>query len=903
MSLTPGTKLGVHEIVAPLGAGGMGEVYRARDTRLSRDVALKVLPETFACDAQRMARFEREAKVLASLNNTYIAVIYGLEESNSTRALVMELVEGPMLAERIKRGAMPLEEVLPIAKQIAEALEYAHERGIIHRDLKPANIKLTADGQVKLLDFGLAKALERDLGETDISTSPTISAAATRAGILLGTAAYMSPEQARGKQVDRRADIWAFGCVLYEMLTGACAFSGDTTSDTLASVIRAEPDWLLLPTSVPAQVRELLRRCLQKDSKQRLQAIGEARITIEGVISLSPEATATQALATHPQPLWGRALPWALASLAITFAITFGALYWRASQLEPHPVMQFSLSLPQPLAGALSPNPGSPFALSRDGSNVVFVGSVTGKPPQLFLLPLGQRTATPLPGTENAGQPFFSPDGQWVGFFSRGKLRKVSTHGGSATTLADAVTPHGASWTDDETIIYAPNFGSGLMKISSTGGVSQALTTPNAKEQEVSHRWPQILPGDEAVLFTIQLARTMSYDDAQIAILSLKTGKWHMLIQGGFYARYVPSGHIVYAHAGSLMAVPFDSQRLKVTGSPVPVQEGVVTTASTSGGAEYDVSGSGLLAYVPGIASSFVHSLVWLDRNGREAKIPAPSGFYTAPRLSPDGRLLALTFTGSTLMNTPDIYVYDFMRKTLNRLTFGPGINTNPIWSPDGRKIFYRTSAAFSFRSKLADGSGKEEVLLEQIDDPSATPLAVSPDGKALLFMALNPSGKDSVQALALDGTRKLQTLLESNSTLYGAQFSPDGRWLAYSSAESGRPEVYVQTFPGTGGKWMISREGGITARWARTGREIFFFDGDKLMSAAVQTDPTFTAETPRLLFQASGYVTSGNYDVARDGQHFLMLKQEQASGNPTELNITLNWFDELKHQVPAGKK
>ena len=462
MSLATGSKLGPYEIVAPLGAGGMGEVYRAKDTRLGRDVALKVIPEAFASDAQRMARFEREAKVLASLNHPNIAVLYGFEESNGTRALVMELVDGPMLAERIKQGALALEEALPIAKQIAEALEYPHERGIIHRDLKPSNVKLTADGQVKLLDFGLAKALEGETSEEELQNSPTLSAAATRAGVMLGTAAYMAPEQARGKRVDRRADIWAFGCVLYEMLTGQGAFNGETTSDILACVIRAEPDWSSMSASVPPRLRELLRRCLQKDPKQRLQAIGEARIALDKVIAGTPDEVVSFAGAvTEPKPLWRRALPWAVAVIAVALAIGFTALYWHASRPEPHQVINASLLLPEPLTGVFSPNPGSPFALSRDGSRFVFVGSPTGKPSQLYLQELNQQTATPIPGTENAWQPFFSPDGEWIGFFAGSKLRKVSRGGGPVTSLGDALIPHGASWASEDTIVYAPTWALG----------------------------------------------------------------------------------------------------------------------------------------------------------------------------------------------------------------------------------------------------------------------------------------------------------------------------------------------------------------------------------------------------------------------------------------------------------
>jgi len=886
----------------------MGEVYRARDTKLGRDVALKVLPEAFVHDAMRMTRFEREAKLLASLNQPNIAAIYGLEESNADRALVMELVEGPTLSERIKQGPFSFEDAMPIARQMAEALEYAHERGIVHRDLKPSNVKLTADGQVKLLDFGLAKALEGETSEEELQNSPTLSAAATRAGVMLGTAAYMAPEQARGKRVDRRADIWAFGCLLYEMLTGRSTFSGETTSDILAGVIRAEPEWSSLPGSVPPRIRELLRRCLQKDAKQRLQAIGEARIVIERVVAGTPEEVVSPtAAATEAQPRWHRALPWSVATIATLFGIGVSALYWRGNQPETHAVMQFSLPLSQPLAGVFSPNPGSPFAISPDGSQIAFVSSVAGKPAQLYLLRLDQRSATPLASTENASQPFFSPDGQWVGFFAQGKLRKVSLHGGPATVFSDAPVPHGASWAGDA-IIYAPNFGSGLMRISSAGGVPQTLTTPNTKEQEVSHRWPQVLPGGKAVLFTIQMDNTVSYDDARIAVLSLETGKWRKLIDGGFYARYVPSGHLVYAHAGSLMAVRFDLQRFEVNGAATPIQEGVATSASTSGGAEYDVTSSGLLAYVPGTAKPPERSLFWVDRNGLAKSIPATPKFYSNPRLSPDGKLLAIQVAD---VGPPDIWVYDFARNTLTRLTFGPGINTTPVWSPDGRRIVYRTRASFSFRSKLADGSGKDEVLLSQFDDPGAIPYTVSPDGKTLLFGARNSAGIWGLQGLSLDGTGKVQSFLgsppffDSRSGVFTPQFSPDGRWFAYVNTESGRQEVYVQPSPGPGGKYQVSTEGGTYPRWARSGREIFYFDRDRLMSVAVETQPAFRAATPRMLFRATGYVDAGTggYDVAPDGQHFLMLKQEETEASPAELNVTLNWFDELKRRAPLVRR
>src|SRR5215472_4085060 len=908
MPLVSGTKLGPYEIVSPLGAGGMGEVYRARDQRLGRDVALKVLPEAFAGDAQRMARFEREAKVLASLNHPNIAVLYGFEESSGTRALVMELVEGPTLDERIKQGTLGLEEALLIAKQIAEALEYAHERGIIHRDLKPSNVKLTEDGQVKLLDFGLAKALEGETSQEELQNSPTLSAAATRAGVMLGTAAYMAPEQARGKRVDRRADIWAFGCVLYEMLAGRDAFGGETTSDILACVIRAEPDWSSIPASVPRRIQELVRRCLQKDPKQRLQAIGEARITVDGAVAGGSDEAAAAAQTTRPRELLSRrALPWGVAAVGLAVTIVFGGLLLHRRRPDPPPVMRASLLLPEPLNGVFSANPGSPIALSPDGSRLVFVGSPAGKPPQLYLRQLDQQAATPIANTEEAVQPFFSADGQWVGFFANSKMRKVSIQGGPVTPLSDAQIPHGASWATDEAIIYAPDLGSGLMRISPAGGTPQKLTTPNAKEKELSHRWPQLLPGSKAVLFTIQMATQGSYDDAHIAVLSLPTGKWRTLIEGGSYARYVRSGHIVYAHAGVLMAVPFDVDRLQITGPAVPAEEGVITTAVTSGSAEYSVADSGLLAYVPGSARPPERALVWVDRRGNAKELPAPVNTYLTPQLSPDGKLLAVQILSG---GAQDVWIYEFARNTLTRLSFSEG--AIPVWTSDGRRVIYRRRVpSFSLLSKLVDGSGSEDkVLGSEFDDASVAPFSVSPDGKSLLFGRYSPTGATEVDVLSLDGSGKIQPFLQSKFNQGSARFSPDGRWVVYASNETGRDEVYVQPFPATGGKWMVSTDGGAYPVWAHSGREIFFRSEDRMMSVSVETQPSFKVGTPQMLFRGGGYLGVGgshlataNYDVAADGQHFLMVKEKDAPASSKEVSIVLNWTDELKRIAPPAKE
>src|SRR6516164_5937294 len=652
--LRSGTKLGPYEILAPLGAGGMGEVYRARDTKLNRDVALKVLPEAFARDAQRMARFRREAQVLASLNHPNIATIYGLEESNGNCALVLELVEGPTLAERIgrrdtltpgpspggrgesktespsspvergeskKQGDLPspsgrgwsrvagpgegaafaigLDESLHIVKQIAEGVEYAHERGIIHRDLKPANVKVRPDGTVKILDFGLAKALEETPAAGSISDSPTISAA-TREGIILGTAAYMSPEQARGKTVDRRCDIWSFGAVLFEMLSGKQAFAGEDVSHTLAAVIMSEPDWSSLPGHLPKQLEGLLRRCLTKDPKQRLQAIGEARIVIEEALTGSPEggAVGEPPVQPAPPPAWRRALPWTLA--AISTLVLLALIVGNVMRAPRPPTRPIRLVVTLPPGDRLAVGNTPVVALSPDGSRLVYVASHGGST-QLYLRSIGRFEAAPIPGTEGAESPFFSPDGQSVGFFAEGKLKTVSLSGGAPRTVCSVSAGRGASWGSDGTIILAPFLTSGLFRVSALGGTPTPLTTPDRKKGEFSHRWPEILPGGNEVLFTIWTG-IFNLDKQRIGVLSLRTGERRVLFEGGTYARYVPSGHLVYARAGELLAVPFDLNRLEVTGPPVSVVEGV-STVVILGVAQFNFSRDGAFAYVPGGSS------------------------------------------------------------------------------------------------------------------------------------------------------------------------------------------------------------------------------------------------------------------------------------------------------------
>jgi len=883
MPIQSGTHLGPYEIISAIGAGGMGEVYRARDPKLGRDVAIKVLPEVFARDAERMARFQREAKVLASLNHPNIATIHGLEDSGDTHALVMELVEGPTLADRIKQGPIPVDESVRIAKQIADALEYAHERGIIHRDLKPANVKVTHDDAVKVLDFGLAKALERDPSSMDISASPTISRMATQAGVLLGTAAYMSPEQAKAKTLDRRADIWAFGCVLYEMLTGKQAFTGETVTDTLASIIKEEPGWKLLPSGTPMRVRVLLQRCLQKDPKQRLRDIGDARISLDEVLSGAPDPAVASAPAVSA-PLWSRALPWAIGLL--TVAVT-GIAIWNLKPLPARPVTRTVITLPpgQHLAGLDRPDQPA-LALSFDGTELAYVATIQASgAPQIYLRAMDGMEARPLAGTEGATDPFFSPDGRWLGFFADGKLKKISVSGGGALTLADASLPYGASWGRRGAIVFTPAV-SPLKQVSDAGGTAQTVTRLNTGEY--GHMWPHLLPDSKAVLF--QLAPV-----GGIAVEVLGTNERRTLIQGGSSSAYTSSGHLIYEQRGTLMAVPFDAKRLEVTGTAVPVVSNVLQN-------QYSISATGSLVYVLGSSQAVQSRLVWVNRNGVEQPLTAPARYYAQPRLSPDGRRIVVDLTDSD-----QVGLYDLARDTLSRFTFEGSLNRYPTWTPDGKRIVFSSNkqGEWGLFWQMSDGSGGLERLFTSSSQASVS-YSWSPDGQLLTLTELDPRTEGDIWVLRL-GDRKAQPFLQTPAFEDAPQLSPDGRWMAYASDEAGRREIYMQPYPGPGGKWQISTEGGSEPVWNPKGKELFYRVGDKMMVVDISTQPSFAAGKPRQLFEGhymSNVLARPNYDVSPDGQRFLMLKAvEQGQVAPTQINVVLNWTEELKRLVPTGTK
>jgi serine/threonine-protein kinase len=941
MSLSIGTRLGSYEVGALIGVGGMGEVYRAHDTKLDRDVALKVVPELFARDSDRLARFQREAKVLASLNHPNIAGIYGLEDADGVKALVLELVEGPTLADLIalrtsqtpaaaatsesqSRGAAAsgtprafgIDEALTIAKQIVEALEAAHGLGIIHRDLKPANVKVKNDGVVKVLDFGLAKTLAPEPGSVaaaKLTQSPTITspAAMTGVGVLLGTAAYMSPEQAKGRAADKRSDVWAFGCVLYEMLTGRRAFSGEDVPETLAGILRDAPDWSLLPASTPAAVRTLLRRCLEKDPRERLPDIGVARLEIKDAL-VEPPTDAVGPPRVSGRRVWQRRA--AAAIIASSLAAVGGLAVW--ALMRPSPAKPVRLTVAPPTNVTVGNATGnSDIAISPDGTRVVFVGGLSAPgpgatPPQLYVRRLDQLEPLRLEGLVTPYSPFMSPDGNWVGFFDGPNLKKVTLNGGPAVTLCRIPAVGGTgTWAPDNTIIFSAGGSGGLFRVSAGGGEPEVLTTPDAQKGEQSHQWPEVLPGGGAVLFTVFSPATGGGGDgitnARIAVLNLKTGEQKILVTGGGYPRYVPSGHIVYGVAGTLRAVAFDLGRLEVRSDPVPVLEGVLT--KSSGAADFAVAQDGSLVYLAGTqAGSIARTLVWVDRQGREEAVNAPPRAYNYPRVSPDGTRVALDIRDQE----NDIWVWDLTRAALTRLTFGAGLERLPLWTPDGRRIAFSSqigasSGVPSLFWQAADGTGPVERLAES-KGLQVFPTSFAPDGKRLLFWEETSSTGDDIGILPLEGERLAGPLINTKFDEQNAEVSPDGRWLAYQSNESGEYEIYVRTFPQVdGGRWQVSTGGGTRPGWARNGRELFYLVGSgKMMAVPIRPEPTFAAGSPQVLFEGQ-YVAAQSgrtYDVSSDGQHFLMIKNgaSNRTSAPSEIIFVQHWLEELKRLVPT---
>ena len=876
VSATPwvGRRFGVYQVQELLGKGGMGEVYRAHDTRLGRDVAIKVLPQAFTADSQRLARFEREARVLAALNHPHIGTIHGVEESEGIRALILELVDGPTLAERLSSGPMPLKESVVVARQIADALDAAHEHGIVHRDLKPSNIKLRPDGTVKVLDFGLAKVDDPPERADGPRPSPSIiGRAVTQPGLILGTTSYMSPEQAQGHAVDKRADVWAFGCVVYEMLTGTRAFEGQGVADTMSLILRGEPDWNQLPTSVPLPLEQVLRRCLEKDRRRRRRDIADIRQDIDDALTRPSEPSLPRTVRRVSS----------VAALILTVAAIAGTLGWRSRPETPAAVRRFAVPL------GSNQNYTSEgrhvVTISPDGSALVYVANS-----RLFLRRLDQLTASAIPGTEAGSgtpvhEPFFSFDGAWIAFFVDGQLKRVPAAGGTPDTLAPLDKPDGASWSKDDTILVGRG-SDGIWRLPAAGGTAEQII--KVRKDELAHG-PHLLPDGEHVLFTLWPPGASSWDDASIVVQSIRTGDRTTVVRRGHDARYLESGHLVYASAGTLSAVRFDASTRTTSGSAVSLVQNVASLGTTSGASQYAVARDGSMVYIP---AGQLRSLVWVGRNGGEDPDPAAEGIpdLQNPRLSPDGRTIAL-------VSEANLWVHDLHGRPATQLTFG-GRNFSPVWAANGRQLFYESGnglmsvpadatrqpepaakpgAANHFHPHAVTRNGGELIVVHVRDD------VASPDND---IVRLTPGPNAEPRAVVV--TPKMEGFL-------GVSLSPDGRWLAYASQK----EIYVQPYPGPGRRDRVSVNGGSEPNWSKDPRrrELYYRQGDHIMAVAFQSGTPFSFSPARSLFEYRNADSSQppSYDVAADGR-FLMVKNSAAARS---IVVTIGWLAELKQRLP----
>jgi serine/threonine protein kinase len=906
MALQSGTKLGHYEIRELIGAGGMGEVYRAHDTQLKRDVALKVLPEQFSRDSDRLARFRREAELLASLNHPNIASIYGIYSEANRNCLVMELVPGDTLHERVRQqGPVPLQESLDIAKQICDALEHAHEKTVIHRDLKPANVKLTSEGTVKVLDFGLAKAFagdgtsgERPRAYLD-SNSPTLShlptgyqppdLSPTLPGVILGTAAYMSPEQAKGKTVDRRTDIWALGCVLYELLTGKQVFTGESATEILGAIHHKEPDWSLLPADTPPGIRALLRRCLQKDARNRLRDAADIKIQIHDSLNAPP----VQVSASSPANNLRERIAWAVAAVFFVATIFLSYSRFQPNSTSEANIIRFSIPLPPDMNVA-----GGQIAVSPDGTRIAFAASNPAGQFVLWVRPLDSAEAQPLSGTEEADGPFWSPDSRSIGFFANGGLKKVAASGGPVQTLANTAVSRGAAWSRNGAILFSPTNTAGLYRVAETGGVPSAVTTVIVENGELNHRWPQFLPDGDHFLYLISNAQS---ENSGIYVGSLNSEESRRLINTRWRAAYSPPGYLLFVQDPILMAQPFDVAGLELTGEPVLVAESVSAGASNTGDAAFSVSDQGVLAYGSGLGGQ---ELVWFDRQGRRlGTVGRPAQYFSGPKLSPDGTRVAVDMTSP--QGSLDIWLLEVNRDVSTRFTSNPATERFPLWSPDGSQIVFhsnRDTGIYDLYEKSSNGSGSETLLFQSGD--RKYPRDWSRDGRFLVYTTFGtePDATNDLWVLPLSGEREAFPYLQTGSTDSQGQFSPDGRWMAYVSDDSGTLQVYISSFPNPTNKVQVSTDTGVQPRWRGDGKELYFLSQDRrLMAAEIVTEPSLRVGTSRVLFSIP-FPPEGTtrnpaslhlYDVAADGQRFLMMVPPENASIP--ITVVLNWTASLK--------
>jgi eukaryotic-like serine/threonine-protein kinase len=890
-----------YRLAEKIGEGGMGVVWRALDTKLDREVAIKVLPEIFARDAERLARFEREAKLLAALNHPNIAAIYGLEQVDATRFLVLELVPGESLDVTLARGALQMDEALGVCAQIAAGVQAAHDQGILHRDLKPANIRRTPQGRVKVLDFGLAKALMSGGPSDDPMMSPTITQAGTIAGSILGTASYMSPEQARGKPLDRRSDVWSFGCILYETLAGERAFPGETISDVIAKVIQSEPDWSLLPKGLPAGIRRLLGRCLQKDAEKRIRDIGDARLEMAEALAAPTEAhqaadaagagarDSSSAASTSARGAtrgrWIAGFTAALVAGMVAGAVGVSLRSRPAATSSAGRSVRVEMALPEdaPLAAGSFINP---LALSPDGRRLVYVGVQKGVR-RLYLRDLNKFDVTPISGTEGAEGPFFSPDSEWVGFHADGKLKKVSINGGLPQKIFDTVDFRGAAWGPDGTIVVATDQRGPLIMVPATGGATKPLTTLDAAKGEWGHRFPQFLPGGRTVIYEAHEGG-FNAEDALVYAVSLDTGATTFLTRASDDVHYVPSGHLLYVQAGHLLAVPFDAAALKVSGVPRPVGEGALMQRNT-GAVHLAVSNTGTMIYATGDPIGSTSEIYWVLKGGATQSYGVHPALYRWPRLSPDGRHIAMQVIGTHVQGT---WIAPVGSEDFTKLTTG----VSPIWSPRGDRVYFTMQTDRGLYWKSSDGSGAEELVLKdpQVESPTST----TPDGKTIAFTRRDPKTSLDIMTIATSGKEPPRPLVQTNAQEGGARFSPDGHYVAYVSDEGGAFEVYLMDYPGPGGRWQISRTGGKDPIWSADGHRLYFRAGDNLMSVALEFHPVFHCGAPETVVEGAyegllGSIDRANYDVAPDGR-ILLIKNPGVDGRRTQVRLVLNFFDDL---------
>ena len=888
MSLPPGTRLGSYEILDLIGAGGMGEVYRALDSKLKRAVAIKILPEAVADEPERISRFEREAEVLASLNHANIAIIHDFQHEAQRRFLVMELVEGETLSERLHRSPPSIDETLQIARQIAEALDAAHQKGIVHRDLKPANIKIASGEKVKVLDFGLAKIFAGSEPSLTASNSPTLISA-TAGGVILGTAAYMSPEQARGKAVDKRADIWAFGCVLYEMLSGRQAFAGENVSDTIAAILRQEPDWQALPAGTPPRIRVLLERCLRKDSQQRMNDAADVRLEIDDAAADALTSLPVAARSTIRRP--AALILTLLAGAAI--AGVFAWIFTRVSNKTPSPAY-LSFSLPLPTQSVSDINANHRLAISPDGKKVVYEATV-GDKRQLYLRFLDEPEGKLIEGTTDARNPFFSPDSEWIAFGQGQQLQKVAVSGGSPVTICEMTGTgfYGGDWGTDNTIAFVPDVNGGLWSVSANGGTPQPLLKTDVNKDLTSFCDPQILPAAKGILFTLTSSHAFTVDDLDVAILAPGASTPRILIKGGNNARYLGSGQIVYVRDGALLSVGFDLSTLAVTGTPVSVVGGL---EKAWGGSNYSVSDNGTLIYEPDSGRKSGSMFAIVDLKGNLQTVPIARGNFDEFSLSPDGRFLA----GRVFSVNDDIWVYNIATGIPLRLTHEPLDEISPLWTPDGKRIAYGTRTGQIFWTS-SDGTGQREELTR--GENPRYPSSFSADGKLMAFVEIHPSRRQDIWLMPLDGNRQPQELLATDADERDAKFSPDGHWLAYVSDETGRDEIFIRPIGAAGGRKQLSSAGGTTPVWAPNGRALFFMKGSQLATIPLDAQGNSAAHD-QVLFTVPKFEDlqvepqAAAYDIMPDGQHFIFELGGHSFSSTTHYNLVLNWFTELRKKM-----